>query len=90
MIPSPIRKQRFNGLTLELSQHLAQAGFQGEVGVGQLAYRLSYRQFDLSSDVQRWEIRQGMRICQSIIIKAIESRSIRHPVQILNEKVLPL
>lgn len=34
MIPSLIRKQPFNGLTLELSQHLAQAGFQGEVEVG--------------------------------------------------------
>ncbi|MFK3665635.1 hypothetical protein ACI2JN_10335 [Ochrobactrum teleogrylli] len=34
MIPSLIRKQPFNGLTLELSQHLSQAGFQGEVEVG--------------------------------------------------------
>lgn len=34
MIPSLIRKQPFNGLTLELSQHLAQAGSQGEVEVG--------------------------------------------------------
>lgn len=34
MIPSLIRKQPLNGLTLELSQHLALAGFQGDVEVG--------------------------------------------------------
>lgn len=33
MIPSLIRKQPFNGLTLELSHRLAEAGFQGEVEV---------------------------------------------------------